>query len=52
MREPNGRVRVIQGDTPVANPITWSQGRLISGECRMDARIMELSRDGGAPRVI
>ncbi len=52
MREPNGRVRVIRGDIPVANPITWHQGRLIAGECRMDARIMELSLDGGAPRVI
>ena len=52
MREPNGTVRVIQGDMPVANPITWHQGRLIAGECRMDARIMELSLDGGAPRVI
>ncbi|MDP3674400.1 MAG: gluconolaconase [Novosphingobium sp.] len=52
MREPNGRVRVIYGDMPVANPITWHQGRLIAGECRMDARIMELSLDGGAPRLI
>ncbi len=52
MREPSGKMRVIQGDMPVANPITWSQGRLIAGECRMDARIMELSLDGAAPRVI
>ncbi|MBB5686781.1 SMP-30/gluconolactonase/LRE family protein [Sphingobium boeckii] len=52
MRTPNGQVRVIQGDMPVANPITWHQGRLIAGECRIGARIMELDRDGGAPRVI
>lgn len=52
MRSPNGSVRVIQGDVPVANPITWHQGRLIVGECRMGARIMELDRNGGAPRVI
>ncbi len=52
MREPSGRVSVIQGDMPVANPITYHQGRLIAGECRMDARIMELDRNGGAPRVI
>ena len=52
VRESNGRVRVIQGDMPVANPITWHQGRLIAGECRMDARIMELGLDGSAPRVI
>ena len=48
----DGSVRVIHGDIPVANPITWHQGRLIAGECRMGARIMELSLDGGAPRVI
>lgn len=52
MREPNGRLSVICGDMPVANPITYHQGRLIAGECRMDARIMELDRNGGAPRVI
>ncbi|RJF91133.1 SMP-30/gluconolactonase/LRE family protein [Sphingomonas cavernae] len=52
MRTPDGSVRVIQGDMPVANPITWHQGRLIAGECRVGARIMELSLDGGAPRVI
>ena len=52
MRDPDGNVRVIQGDMPVANPITWSQGRLIAGECRMDARIMELDLNGGAPRLI
>ncbi len=52
MREPNGKVTVLQGDMPVANPITYHQGRLIAGECRMGARIMELDRNGGAPRVI
>ncbi|MET0250720.1 MAG: gluconolaconase [Novosphingobium sp.] len=52
MRSPGGQVRVIQGDMPVANPITWHQGRLIAGECRFGARIMELDRNGGAPRVI
>ena len=52
MREANGRSSVVCGDMPVANPITYHQGRLIAGECRMDARIMELDRNGGAPRVI
>jgi sugar lactone lactonase YvrE len=52
MLAPNGAVKVIQGDMPVANPITWHQGRLIAGECRVGARIMELSLDGAAPRVI
>ena len=51
-RTPNGEVQVIRGDIPVANPITWHRGRLIAGECRMGARIMELPLDGGAPRVI
>jgi sugar lactone lactonase YvrE len=52
MREPSGRMSIVYGDMPVANPITYHQGRLIAGECRMDARIMELDRNGGAPRVI
>lgn len=48
----DGQSRVLAGDMPVANPITFHQGRLIAGECRMDARIMELDRNGGTPRVI
>ncbi|HMN43626.1 MAG TPA: SMP-30/gluconolactonase/LRE family protein [Povalibacter sp.] len=52
MREPNGRTRVIRGDMPVANPIAFHQGRLIAGECRVGGRILELDRNGGAPRVI
>lgn len=52
VRAPNGTTRVIQGDMPVANPITFHQGRLIAGECRMGARIMELDLNGGAPRII
>lgn len=52
VRAPNGTVRVLQGDMPVANPITFHQGHLIAGECRPGARIMELDRDGGAPRII
>jgi sugar lactone lactonase YvrE len=51
-REPNGRLSIVYGDIPVANPITWHQGRLIAGECRMGARIMELDQNGGAPRII
>jgi sugar lactone lactonase YvrE len=52
MRTPAGEVKVIQGNMPVANPITYHDGRLLAGECRMGARIMELDRNGGAPRVI
>lgn len=48
----DGSYKVIQGDMPVSNPITYSKGRLIAGECRHGGRIMELDRNGGAPRVI
>jgi sugar lactone lactonase YvrE len=49
---PNGDSEVILGDVAVANPITYHQGRLIAGELRMGGRILELDRNGGAPRVI
>jgi sugar lactone lactonase YvrE len=52
MRDKNGKTRVIQGDMPCANPIAFYQGRLFAGECRPGGRIMELSRDGGAPRIL
>jgi len=52
MMAPDGTYKVICGDMPVANPITYHQGHLIAGELRMGGRIMELDRDGGPPRVI
>lgn len=52
MLSANGTTRIINGDMPVANPITMHKGRLIAGECRVGARIMELPLDGGAPRII
>ena len=52
MRQPNGVTRILQGDIIGANPVTFQQGHLIAGECRPDARIMELDRNGGAPRII
>jgi len=52
MRAPNGTVKVIYDELPVANPITYYQGRLIAGELRMGGRIVELDRNGGAARVI
>jgi sugar lactone lactonase YvrE len=52
LREPNGRTRVVYGDIPLANPITFHQGRLFAGECRIGGRIMELDLNGGAPRVL
>lgn len=52
MLRPDGRSEVVCGDVPVANPITYSQGRLIAAGCHMGAQILELDRHGGAPRVI
>ena len=47
----NGTSDVI-ADLRVANPITYHQGRLIAGELTMGGRIVEIDRNGGAPRVI
>ncbi len=52
MRAPNGTTRVVCGDMPCANPITFHEGRLFAGECRPGGRIMELDLAGGAPRVL
>ena len=52
MRAPNGVTRVVQGEMPSANPIAFHQGRLLAGECRINGRIMQLDRNGGAPRVL
>ena len=51
-RARNGSTRVVCGDIPVANPITFYQGRLFAGECRMGGRILELDLNGGPPRVV
>jgi len=52
MRTPDGKTQVLWGDIPVANPVTFHQGRLIAGECRPGGRIMELDRNGGTPRIL
>jgi sugar lactone lactonase YvrE len=52
MLSPNGEFKVISGGINVANPIMYHQGRLIAGELDMAGRIMELDRNGGAPRII
>lgn len=52
MRAPNGTVRILRDDIPGANPITLQNGRLLVGECRIGARILELDREGGEPRLI
>ena len=52
VREPGGHTRVVYGDIPCANPITFHQGRLFAGECRPGGRIMELDLNGGEPRML
>ena len=52
MLAPDGTSRIVRGDIVVANPITFHNGMLIAGELRMGARIMEIDRGGGEPRVI
>lgn len=49
---PGGAARVLNGDVPVANPVTVYQDRVIAGEMRMDANIREYDRSTGETRVI
>lgn len=48
----DGTSRVIAGDIGTANPITFHQGRLIAGELKIGGRVLELDRNGGAPKVL
>ncbi len=48
----NGVSRVLRDDVPSANGITVHNGRLFIGECRHGGRLLELTLDGTAPRVI
>lgn len=52
MRDTKGNYRVVNGDVPCANPITFYNGRLFAGECRPGGRIMELDLNGGPARII
>lgn len=52
MLTPSGEYRIIDGDMPVANPITVHADRLFAGECRMGGRIFELDRNGGKRRTV
>lgn len=49
---PDGTSRILNGDVPVANPVTCYQDRLIVGELRMGGRIREFDRSTGEARVI
>src|ERR1700737_4613763 len=50
VRAPNGATRVVLGDMPCANPITFHPGRLIAGECRIGGGTKGNALKGGAPR--
>lgn len=52
VREPDGSVRVIAADVPVANGITSHGDRIFMDEFRPGGRVMELYADGRAPRTI
>ncbi len=46
------RPRVLRGDLPSANGITFYKGRLFIDECRLGGRLLELDLNGGAPRIL
>jgi sugar lactone lactonase YvrE len=52
VRDRRGATRVLRGDVPSANGITFHRGRLFIDECRPGGRLLELELDGGAPRVL
>ena len=51
-RLPNGELRVIAENVPVANGITTHDDHIFMDEFRTDGRVLELYADGRAPRVI
>jgi sugar lactone lactonase YvrE len=52
VRDASGRTRVLRGDLPMANGITWHKGRLFVDESRHGGRVMELDLNGGPPKVL
>src|SRR5215471_3718889 len=52
VRDTSGATRVLRGDVPGANGITFHRGRLFIDECRIGGRLLELDLRGGAPRVV
>jgi sugar lactone lactonase YvrE len=52
VRAPNGVVSVLAGDLPCANGITVHQDRIFMDECRPNGRLMELFKNGDAPRPV
>jgi sugar lactone lactonase YvrE len=51
-RLPDGSLRVIAENVPVANGITIHGDRIFMDEFRVGGRVMELYADGRAPRII
>ena len=51
-RSPDGKLRVIAENVPVANGITSHGDRIFMDEMRPDGRLLELYTDGRAPRVV
>ena len=51
-RMPDGSVRVVADNLPVANGITVHKDRVFVDEFRVGGRVLELYVDGRAPRVI
>jgi sugar lactone lactonase YvrE len=48
----DGLTRVLRGDLPNANGITFHENRLFIDECRQGGRLLELDLNGGEPRVL
>ncbi len=49
---PEGKAEVLIADVPGANGITIFRDRIFMDECRPEARVVELFRDGRAPKVL
>jgi sugar lactone lactonase YvrE len=51
VRDLKGHVRVLNGEIPAANGITFYKDRMFIDECRMGGRMMEMDTNTGAIRV-
>ncbi|MGO9062701.1 MAG: gluconolaconase [Candidatus Binataceae bacterium] len=49
---PEGKAEVLVADVPGANGITVFRDRIFMDECRPEARVVELFRDGRPPKVL
>ncbi len=51
-RSPQGKIEVLIDNVPGANGITVYQDRIFMDECRPEARVVELFRDGRPPKIL